>query len=234
MNIPKTEKWGVTATLIPLVGGHRNAAFRTSGLQQNLVFKSTRRSPAAIAWLLDVQEKARHAAFEVPQRLESLNGQLVEDGWTCEFYVDGTHLEEDALPEILPQILAFHEATADLEQRPGFQSSKALLDASSGGDVDLGAMPPEIASRCREAWQAVSDRREAVIHGDLNSGNVLRTDDGRIALLDWDESRRDKVLFDRGLLEVDDPAGTQARLAWEVACSWLIEPEHAHQVAARL
>ncbi len=233
MDRPRTEYWGVAAELRPLTGGHRNAAFRTLGLRRDVVFKSTRRSPAAIAWLLSVHDRARDAGFVVPRLLESRHGNLVEDGWTCETFIQGRNLGASELPGIRPLIEEFHEAAAGLMQRPGFLSSVSLLYSGSGGDVNLDAMPEEIVFRCREAWRAVSNRREAVIHGDLNTGNVLKVKDGRFALLDWDESRRDLVLFDLGQLQADDEAGRQARLCWEVACSWLVEPEHAKVVANR-
>jgi hypothetical protein len=48
------------------------------------------------------------------------------------------------------------------------------------------------------------------------------------------ECRRDLPLFDLGQMRVSDEVERRARLAWEVACSWLIEPNHAKEVAARL
>ena len=56
MDRPKTEKWGISADLKSLSGGKRNHTFRTDGLEAEVVFKSTTRSPAAIAWLIDVHK----------------------------------------------------------------------------------------------------------------------------------------------------------------------------------
>lgn len=234
MDRPPTAHWGVTADLQRLAGGHRNLAFRTLGLQRELVFKSTRRSPADIGWVLDVQHIARRSGFVVPLVIESLNNRIIEDGWTCETFIEGSQFTPDALPAILPQISAFHEATSGMAQRPGFLSSQALLEQAAGGDVDLDSMPPDLVSLCRDAWRAVSTRSEAVVHGDLNAGNLLRCRDGRAALLDWDECRRDLTLFDLGQLRDDDKDGCRARLAWEIACSWQIEPDHARSLARRL
>nr|WP_242532273.1 phosphotransferase [Salipiger thiooxidans] len=56
-------------------------------------------------------------------------------------------------------------------------------------------MPAKVVARCRGLWSAVSEQTEAVIHGDINPGNLIRCSDGSIALIDWDECRRDLVLF---------------------------------------
>ena len=234
MEHPKTEKWGIDAKLSPLLGGHRNTIFRTKDLDQNVVFKSTRRSSAAIDWLEAVHKHARRAGFVVPHYIKSHDGQLIEDGWTCETFLEGQHIEQADLSEIRSAIAQFHDATSDMVQRHGFLSSSELCHFSMGGDIDLNQLPNQLVRRCREAWEAVSDRRESIVHGDLNVKNVLRTPDGRLALVDWDEARRDLVLFDSGQLDVDDDAGKRARLAWEVACCWEIEPEHARVLASHL
>lgn len=234
MDRPKTEKWGISTDLKSLSGGKRNHTVRTDGLEAEVVFKSTTRSPAAIAWLIDVHKRAREVGFIVPKFLESGDGNLVEDGWTCEQFIRGQPLSRDELHRIHRQILEFHSAAANLEQRPGFLSVVDLLTNRTGGDVNLNAMPRDLVERCRSAWSAVSDRQTAIVHGDLNSGNVIMTEDERYALIDWDESRRDLALFDLGQLAAIDEAGRRAHLAFEVACSWLVEPEYAQNVARRL
>jgi hypothetical protein len=153
---------------------------------------------------------------------------------TCEAYVDGIPFAPDEMPTILPLVSSFHTATADVPQRPGFLSSKVLLNDVSGGDVDLEAMPIELVSCCRRRWRAVSHRKEAIIHGDLNSCNLIKCSDGRPALIDWDECRRDLILFDLVPLGGGDEDERKARLAWEVACSWLAEPDYTQKVATQL
>lgn len=234
MQRPPTDRWGVGAGLLPLEGGCRNRVFRTTGLRRNLVFKSTRRTPDAVAWLVEVHDIARRCGFVVPRLVRSRNGNLVEAGWTCELFVSGATLSVEDLPEIAPNIAEFHLRSAGLPQRPGFLSSRDLLEKTAGGDVDLDLMPPGLVARCRDAWRAVCGGRFSVVHGDLNPGNLLRCRDGRIALLDWDECRRDLVLFDTGQVSAAGAAERRAILAWEAACSWQIEPDHARQVAGRI
>jgi thiamine kinase-like enzyme len=204
------------------------------GLSRDVVFKSTRRTTAAVQWLVQVQQIARQSGFVVPEMIESCNGQLVEDGWTCETHMDGIPFAPDEMPTILPLVSSFHTATADVAQRPGFLSSRALLNDVSGGDVDLEAMPTELVARCRRTWRAVSDRKEAIIHGDLNSGNLIRCLDSRVAVIDWDECRRDLILFDLVPLGEGDEDERKARLAWEIACSWVVEPDYAKGIATQL
>ena len=197
---PPIERWKLAADLQPLPGGHRNLAYRTVGLDRDVVLKSTRRTLEAIAWLDPAHAAARRSGFVVPDLIESAGGRLIEDGWTCETLVRGRPFAPGEMPDVLPLIAQFHEATASLPQRPGFRSSRDLITATAGGDVDLGAMPDDLVVRCRAAWRAVSGRPEAVVHGDLNPGNVIRCPDGRIGLIDWDECRRDLTLFDLGPL----------------------------------
>lgn len=230
MEMPVTEKWGVSACLEPLTGGRRNRVFHA----KSVVFKSTRRSPEAIIWLAKVHNCARGAQLLVPELLQSEDGNLIENGWTCEPFFEGEHPSEDELVHLRPQIVEFHAATTNIPQRPGFRSSVELLHLSSGGDVNLNAMPVALVEKCRDAWSAVSDRQTTIVHGDLNPANIIKTRNGGFVMVDWDESRRDLALFDLGQLSEDDESGRRARLAWEVACSWVLEPEHAQKLACRL
>lgn len=226
--------WGVAAHLQPMTGGHRNRVLRTIGTRPDLVFKSTRRSLAAIHWLEAVQDCARQSGFAVPRLIKSCQGRLVEQGWTCELHQEGSPCDPGDLPAVAPRLARFHRLTAHLPQRPGFASSQDLLTASCGGDVDLSAMPEALADECRNAWRAVSGGPMTIVHGDLTASNLLKRSAGGPALLDWDECRRDLVLFDRVQTSHGTPAQHRAALAWEVACSWQIEPDHARRMAKRL
>lgn len=231
---PPTALWGIEAPIEPLSGGHRNLVFRTVGLTQDWVFKSTRRSPEAIAWLHQVHEAARLAGFAVPGFRKSLQGHLIEAGWTCEAFIVGTPVSPTEIGDFGARLVAFHSGTRDLPQRPRFLSSRALLTASAGGDVDLDQMPSDLVAICRDAWRAVQGADNVVVHGDLNRSNVLRTETGQVALIDWDETRKDLPLFDLNQIAAPSHDAACAALAWEVACSWSIEPSHARAAAERL
>lgn len=231
---PPRELWNCAAFIEPLAGGHRNQAWRTRGLTQDVVFKSTIRSEAALNWLVSIQDVARRCGFVVPQMLQSANGLFADAGWTCETFVAGESVPRDGVAEVAALMTGFHAQTQGWDQRPGFLSSIALLSQDRGGDVDLAQMPSDVVALCRSAWRAVSDAAICVVHGDLAPGNVLQLPDGRFALLDWDECRVDLPLFDTAPHVPKSEAETWAHLAWEVACSWRREPDYAREMAERL
>ncbi|SFI88483.1 phosphotransferase enzyme family protein [Celeribacter neptunius] len=235
--LPPIHLWGIDAPLEPLSGGHRNAVFRTSELSRDLVFKSTRRDEAQIRWLSPVLGAAQAAGLSVAAPIPALDGRYVAEGWTCEPLIEGRPFQPDELPQIAERIDAFHAATTSLPQRPGFAAAHDLLAMDSGGDVTLSALPVELAQLCRKAWQGLAgsdgpDSPNGVIHGDLTAGNLIHSETGP-ALLDWDEARVDHRAFDLIRTHPADATAAQktAALAWEVACSWEIEPEHARIVA---
>ncbi len=234
MERPPLDAWGCSAPVVPIRGGQRNRAFRTTGLACDLVFKSTRRSEAALAWLAPVHDAAEGAGLRVPRLRPSRRGRLCEGGWTCEALIEGRPFPATRLAQLADPLAALHAACCALPQRPGFASARELMTLDDGGDMHLAALPGPVAETVRDAWHALAHRPETAIHGDLNPGNLLQCPDGRIALLDWDESRRDLALFDLGQLGPVDSREWRAILAWEVACSWASEPAYAARVLKRL
>ncbi|NNE81064.1 MAG: phosphotransferase [Silicimonas sp.] len=208
--------------------------FRTNGLDEELVFKTTTRSPEAIHWLAPVQAAARASGFVVPKLLPTRSGRIAEQRWTCEAFLPGEPLPSRELPDIAPMLQRFHAAARELPQRPGFLSSQDFLTHSSGGDINLEAVPASIAVEIRAAFRALDPVPMTVIHGDVTSANTLRLTDGRIALLDWDEARRDLPLFDFQTLRSESESEKRACLAWEIACCWQKEPARAAYLAAQL
>ncbi len=233
---PPTEYWGVDAAIEPLPGGNRNLAFRTLGSDNDLVFKTTRREPAAIEWLLPVLDLAQQSGFIVPKPIKSRNGYYVEQGWTCELYLRGQTFTGQDVNQVAARLLFFQKATQEMLQRPGFLSASDLIGRDFGGDVDLRLMPVDIVAICREAWSQTMKLPKSVVHGDLNAANLIWTIDGGIGLVDWDETRVDASLFDGFHAGLGHPgaASEAAVLAWEVACSWKLEPDYANRMAEKL
>jgi len=225
------------------------------------VAKTTARRPEAVGWAAAVAERARGAGLAASGYLATPDGRWAVGGVTLQAFVAGRPATVVERRAALPRLRAFHDATVGMRQRPGFASSTALLRRRHGGDVDLDAMPEGLVRLCRNAWRPLQGRPRAAIHGDLNADNVLVDGHGRICLLDWDECRVDAALFDEAAWlddanrsaaaeppgpgpearTTDAPAANderddvrRARLAWEVAACWTLEPLHARRVARAL
>jgi Ser/Thr protein kinase RdoA (MazF antagonist) len=108
------------------------------------------------------------------------------------------------------------------------------MAADKGGDIDLTRMPAELVRACRQAWRVLGKEPHAVVHGDLSPGNILVDETGGLVLIDWDEARVDAIAFDD--VELLSASGAEdpmrlAVLAWEVACSWSVEPDYAMRLS---
>lgn len=216
----------------PLAGGNRHSVWLVDTPDGPAVAKTTTRSEDQLRWLLPLQDAARAAGFRVPALIPAPDGRLGPGGTTLEPFVAGAPAEPRNLPALLPRLQAMHRATVHLPQRPGFASVRALPAAGRGGDVDLGAMPPDLAEACRDAWARLTGA-ECAIHGDITPDNLLMTPEGP-ALIDWDEARRDLPVFDTMACRTASPVQARARLAWEIAACWTVEPERARRLAAAL
>jgi thiamine kinase-like enzyme len=232
------KPWGEWNVLKPLEGGFRNTAFLVEQQGTKRVAKTTRRFEAAMRWLQPVHAAAQRAGFVTPDLIENVNGTLVSESITLETFIEGQAPNLQQLKDMLPQMQTFHNLTRGILQRPGFASSIELLHGTSGGDVDLNAMPNDLVTLCRNQWRDHSGQVQSVVHGDLNANNVLITKDGKYGLVDWDETRVDISDFDtQALLQTSgaklDSRKTNWLDAWEVAVCWQIEPEYARKVASR-
>ena len=219
----------------PLRGGYRNTVLLVETAGERHIAKSTRRSEAALRWAENAMHAAQAAGFVTPAFVPSIRGRLVEDGVTVETFIEGEPASQEDLVTARRFLERFHQETRDWPQRPGFASATELLELERGGDVDLSEMPSDLVEICRLAWRVLAYEPVSVVHGDLNSANVLRTPNGLLVLLDWDEARRDASVFDTAALEGEvSHAVARALLAWEVAVSWRVEPQHARAQAERL
>jgi Ser/Thr protein kinase RdoA (MazF antagonist) len=232
------KAWGEYKVLAPLEGGFRNTAFLVEAHNTKRVAKTTRRSEAAMRWLQPVHAAAQQAGFVTPDLIASTNGKLVVNGVTLETFIEGHAPTSQALLEMQPSIETFHDLTRGFPQRPGFASSIELLHETSGGDVDLNAMPNELVTLCREHWRERASNAQSVVHGDLNANNILITNDGQYGLVDWDETRVDISDFDTQALMRTSGTALDSRSttwldAWEVAVCWQVEPAYALEVAKR-
>lgn len=229
--------WRSCSILKRLPGGYRNTAYLIECQGKLHVAKSTRRSPAALAWLNPVYDLAEAAGLRVPRLVPCADGRLAVSGITVEKFLDGTPPTPSQLADLLPRLQEFHTLAQALPQRPGFAASTQLLHTPQGGDVDLSQMPPALVAHCRQQWQAWADAPQSVVHGDVSLNNLLVTESGQFGLVDWDEARVDLTLFDvlNGRAAQGEPLNDNEAnllLSWEIAVCWLVEPAHARRLAA--
>lgn len=232
-NTPPLGLWDVDAPVEPLIGGHRNLSFRTNGLAKDLVFKTTRRNEDAITWLDQVLRYAEQSGFIVPHPIRSQSGQYIEQGWSCEPFIAGQPFPPAEMHRLAAPLRRFQQATHAVQQRPGFLAARDFLHHDRGGDIDLSRIPSDIVFLCRAAWRRIEHRPVCAVHGDLHLSNLLLTANNRIALLDWDECRKDAGVFESFQLGPAE-AGRDVEMAvtaWEIACSWDLEPEYAGRLA---
>ncbi len=224
--------WGKFDICGPLADGHRNRCFKVVQADRFFVAKTTRRSNAALKWLGPVQEFAQRAGFRIPALIKSRYGNLSENGWTLEPFLQGRAARQSEIRQFMPMLCQFHQFGKNHIQRPTFASAKELLFQTVSGDIDLDNMPEEIVKKCRDAWERLPNVTACTVHADFGSANILVMDGQAPALIDWDECRVDTPVFD---LDADKGAIiSSARLAWEIACCWHVEPRRAKKLAVKL
>jgi Ser/Thr protein kinase RdoA (MazF antagonist) len=223
--------WGSPEPLSRLGGGHRNEVFRVAG---DLVARRSRRSAASLDWELDLLAVLADHGFVVAEVVPAQDGRRHVDGVVVQRWLPGRAPVASDWPLVTAELRRLHTLLAGWPQRPGFCSTRDLLSASRGGDVDLTAMPADVVAACRTAWSALTGS-DTVVHGDPCAPN-LRIDGDRVGFLDWDESRVDHPWLD--LADLPDatlpPAARAAIDAWEVANAWQAEPDYARTRLATL
>ncbi|HEX5495179.1 MAG TPA: aminoglycoside phosphotransferase family protein [Mycobacteriales bacterium] len=234
--------WSGVRVVAPLTGGARNEVFLAQRGRERLVLRRSTRPPDSLEWELDLLEHLGNNGIGVPQLILADDGRRHVDGWMVAKFAAG-HQPRDVADwrRVIDTATAVHELTPRWPQRPGFASARDLLTIQRGGDVDLGAMPPEAVRAVRQAWKPVLRGTECAIHADLGGGNVL-VDGSTVTLLDWDEARVDVPWFDFAYfpenVEVPTPTGrpalTTAGVAWEAATCWVPEPDYAARRLAEL
>lgn len=241
---PDVRAWSGVEVVQQLVGGARNPVYLARRGTEQFVIRVSGRSPAALAWELQLLDAVDAAGLVVPRIVPTDDGRRHDRGVLVQRFLDGAPPRDRRdWARVITAVEALHEATADWPQRPGFASAAELLHRSSGGDVRLDAMPADAVDLIRSSWRAVltDDHRQCAIHGDLGGGNVLVTD-RQVALIDWDEARVDSPAFDFAHIPSDVPvpiAGDRdtlvtAGVAWEAATCWTAEPEYAARRLAEL
>jgi Ser/Thr protein kinase RdoA (MazF antagonist) len=177
----------------------------------------------------------------VPEPLQTADGARRVGGLTVSSGLDGVAPSSgNDWDLVVAELGRLHRVTLGWPQRPGSVSAGDLLELDAGGDIDLATMPADAVRACRRAWAAIPEgERLPVVHGDPSASN-LRICEGRVGMLDWDESRVDHPWFDLAdvpthpLGRVEGERASQAAHAWEAAAGWNIEPDYARCRLAQL
>ncbi len=229
---PDLTGFGDVRVLRPLQGGHRNSVWMVEVNGIRHVAKSSRRSEASVDWMSQLMRQARACGINTPHLLAAANGGKVVNGWTLETFVPGARARKADLSRVTSCIDHLHATTRHWPQRPEQVSPRDLAHLDQGGDIDLRVMPDRIVDLCRQAWSLIPWEPEVALHGDLTAANAIVTPQGVLTLIDWDESRKDAASFEAP--KGGSSISQNARLAWEVACCWTIEPQRAKALAQRL
>jgi Ser/Thr protein kinase RdoA (MazF antagonist) len=231
--------WGRVRRVRSLGGGNRNEVLEVELAGRRLVARRSRRPPANLSWEIQLLEHLRRSGVRVPAVVPTPAGRRHVAGVVLMTWLDGRPPAAGDWPAVAATLRRVHEVTRGWPQRPGAASTRELLTADRGGDVDLSLLPPDAVAACRQAWAALAGRPQAVVHGDPGSANVRVAAEG-IGLLDWDEARVDATDLDLAELPDSDlpadrlAAARIAATAWEAASGWTVEPSYARRQLALL
>jgi Ser/Thr protein kinase RdoA (MazF antagonist) len=226
--------WSGLHLVRPAVGGHRNEVW--FGLQNGepVSVRRSRRSVASLNWELELLHTLTDRGFCVPTAVASDSGALSHEGIVVQEWIDGHEPATDAeWKSVADELVRLHESCSDVEQRPGCVTVTELTLTSRSVDADMAALPIDAAACILQIFEHCRDIPVSLIHGDPGPSNVRITDDGRVAFLDWDESRHDLVWHDLSNLgvqvleEADHMRASQLSDAWEAANAWVTEPDYA-------
>lgn len=199
-----------------------------------MAVRRSRRTPASLAWELDLLEALGANGFRVPQVIRAGDGSRSIGGIVVQEWIDGREPESaDDWYWVADELRRLHTAMASITQRPGCACVTELDRHGSSVDADLRLLPDDVADVVLHVFGSVVGAPVSLVHGDPCAANVRITDDGGVALLDWDESRVDVTWHDLSNLGVqvlaDDEHRAARRLsdAWEAVNAWSAEPNYA-------
>jgi Ser/Thr protein kinase RdoA (MazF antagonist) len=230
--------WHPEAVAGRSLGGQRNDVREVWLDGVRYAGKLARRDAASLDWELSLLGHLRRAGLRVPVPQPALDGRRRVGRLVVASWLEGeppASATDWAL--VAGELSRLHALTRAWPQRPDFRSSLDLLREDVGGDIRLDHMPADAVALCRDAWHCLADQPLSVVHGDPSANNI-RLLSGRVGFLDWDEARVDLSLLDLGALPYETALALEpvllssahrAALAWETACSWLVEPAYAQR-----
>lgn len=225
----------------PLSGGHGSDVWRGSRAGEPVVVRLSRRAPASLAWELELLHSLVDAGVGVPEPLPTDSGHWTAPGVVVQRWVPGREPSTDgdwaAVAALLHRV---HELGRGHPQRPGCVTLAELPAAGRSVDADMGRLPVDVATELSGVLSRAEGLPTSVVHGDPGPQNVRIDEEGRVWLLDWDESRVDATALDLAAVPADTPGAViDERVAllvdaWEVANAWTVEPTYARRRLAAL
>ncbi len=232
---PDVSAWDGVIVGEPIAGGHRNKVWHGAAPDGPVAVRRSRRSPESLRWELDLLRTLAGDGFWVPLPLETADGRLSCEGVVVQRWMPGRppHSTGDWLL-VADELRRLHARTVDHPQRPDACAVAELHEIRRSIDADLDALPTDVAIDVCAVFSEYEDESTSVIHGDPGASN-LRIRDGKVGLLDWDESRVDVPTHDLsnlGVQVLDDEEHAAAQVlsdAWEAVNAWTSEPAYARQ-----
>jgi Ser/Thr protein kinase RdoA (MazF antagonist) len=235
------DAWPGLQLVNPAIGGHRNEVWFGELCDRTVSVRQSCRSEASLAWELQLLCTLSNRGFLVPAPIACNIGTLSHDGVVVQEWIDGHEpSSDDEWSLVATELMRLHASCADVAQRPGCMAVTDLTATSRSVDAEMSAIPTDATDVILGIFNSYRHISVSLIHGDPNASNIRITNDGRVALLDWDESRVDVVWHDLSNLGIQvlgdaDHAGAQ-RLSnsWEAANAWTAEPGYAQRRYAAL
>lgn len=235
------EAWSGLELIERIEEGNRNEVWRGHIGEQRVAVRRSRRRADSLAWELDLLHELAAADFVVPDVVPTDTGATSHHGVVVQRWIDGhAPATTEDWNAVANELQRLHRVLRDHPQRPGCVAVTELERTTSSVDADMAALPDAVASRALGIFHALREAPHGVIHGDPGASNLRILADGRVGLLDFDESRRDVLWHDLSELGVqvltDDDHQRARRLsnAWEAVNAWIAEPDYARERLAQL
>jgi len=235
------SRWDRLVIEQPIAGGHRNQVFRGSCAGRPVSIRQSRRSPESLRWEVELIDYLAASHLWVPEVVPTIDGAPSAGDWIVQEWLDGEEPTSDTHWRAVARTLeTVHELTADYPQRPDCCTVGELGARRRSADADLDLIPGDVEAVLLATFESLPDVPVAVVHGDPHAPNIRIGADGRVGLLDFDESRVDLVWHDfsnlgvQVLADADHARAQRLSHAWEAANGWVVEPEYARSRLAQL
>jgi Ser/Thr protein kinase RdoA (MazF antagonist) len=222
-------------------GGHRNEVWVGHRSGDPVAVRQSKRSPSSLSWELELLVWLSNEGFWVPTPIATDAGELSSHGVVVQRWLEGREpSSEFDWRSVAAELQRVHRVGVHLTQRPGCVTVLEATPTSVSGDADFSALPRDVVEVVLSAFASAANAATSLIHGDPGAANIRIDENGRVGLLDWDESRVDVVWHDLsnlGVQVLSDEHHAQALQvsdAWEAVNAWVVEPSYARARLASL